>query len=257
MKNFEENKNYVTPYAFGVDDALLGKPLASPTRRLFSIGIDLLVVGSLTLMSTTAMAVSVLLVSIVGWYKARTKNAEEGTNSIAPKAFGFAAVLSGIVVAFSLSLSGLNLEANFSGSESSLDRSAEVEVNTDTEKEQPTDSSAAKEAGADLPLIERLLEVFADLGSGFGWAALYFSAFTAWFGGQTVGKLLFRMRVVKIDGNMMSFWESLGRYGGYSAGLATGLLGFLQVIWDPNRQAIHDKISETVVIDLSRPDRGH
>ena len=39
-----------------------------------------------------------------------------------------------------------------------------------------------------------------------------------------------------------------GRYGGYGAGFATGLLGFLQVYWDPNRQAIQDKISATVVI---------
>ena len=42
-----------------------------------------------------------------------------------------------------------------------------------------------------------------------------------------------------------------GRYGGYGAGFATGLLGFLQVYWDPNRQAIQDKISATVVIQGS------
>ncbi|MCW8832829.1 MAG: RDD family protein, partial [Colwellia sp.] len=48
----------------------------------------------------------------------------------------------------------------------------------------------------------------------------------------------------------LSLWDSFGRYGGYGAGLATGLLGFIQIYWDPNRQAIHDKISATVVIDL-------
>ncbi len=42
--------------------------------------------------------------------------------------------------------------------------------------------------------------------------------------------------------------DCFGRYGGYGAGFATGLLGFLQVYWDPNRQAIQDKISATVVI---------
>jgi len=30
------------------------------------------------------------------------------------------------------------------------------------------------------------------------------------------------------------------------------MLGFLQVFWDSNRQAIHDKISATVVIDHVR-----
>ena len=33
-----------------------------------------------------------------------------------------------------------------------------------------------------------------------------------------------------------------------AAGFATGLLGFAQVFWDANRQAIHDRISGTVVI---------
>jgi hypothetical protein len=42
--------------------------------------------------------------------------------------------------------------------------------------------------------------------------------------------------------------DCFGRYGGYGAGFATGLLGFLQIYWDPNRQAIQDKISATVVI---------
>jgi uncharacterized RDD family membrane protein YckC len=50
-------------------------------------------------------------------------------------------------------------------------------------------------------------------------------------------------------------WDSFGRYGGYGAGLATGLLGFIQIYWDPNRQAIHDKISATIVIDVTVYDK--
>jgi hypothetical protein len=30
------------------------------------------------------------------------------------------------------------------------------------------------------------------------------------------------------------------------------MFGFLQVFWDPNRQAIQDKTAHTVVIDLRR-----
>jgi hypothetical protein len=44
-----------------------------------------------------------------------------------------------------------------------------------------------------------------------------------------------------------------GRYGGYAAGLATGGTGFLQVLWDPNRQAVEDKLAHTVVVDLRGP----
>lgn len=95
--------------------------------------------------------------------------------------------------------------------------------------------------------------IAADLGIGVGWAAFYFTVFTAWWQGQTPGKKLFGIKVVKLDGGTLNLWESFGRYGGYGAGLATGLLGFLQIYWDANRQTIQDKISETLVIDLRKP----
>lgn len=97
-------------------------------------------------------------------------------------------------------------------------------------------------------IVELFKGIIADLGLGFGWAALYFTAFPAWWRGQTPGKRLMGIRVIQLDGTYMSAWDSFGRYGGYGAGFATGLLGFLQIYWDSNRQAIHDKISATVVI---------
>lgn len=90
-----------------------------------------------------------------------------------------------------------------------------------------------------------------DLGLSFGWAAFYFSVFTSMWKGQTPGKKLLKIKVVQLNGTPLSFWDSFGRYGGYGAGLATGLLGFLQIYWDPNRQAIHDKVSATVVVDAN------
>jgi len=91
--------------------------------------------------------------------------------------------------------------------------------------------------------------IIKDLGLGFGWAAFYFTVLTALWQGQTLGKKLFHIKVVQLDGTPLKLWDSFGRYGGYAAGLATGLLGFLQIFWDPNRQAIHDKISATIVIN--------
>ncbi|BAJ01620.1 RDD family protein [Shewanella violacea] len=104
----------------------------------------------------------------------------------------------------------------------------------------------------DYSLISWVMGILNDLGLGFGWAAFYFTVFTAWFDGQTLGKKLFRIRVIQLDGTKLSLWDAFGRYGGYGAGFATGLLGFLQIFWDANRQAIQDKISATVVIDLKR-----
>lgn len=91
-----------------------------------------------------------------------------------------------------------------------------------------------------------------DLGLGFGWAAFYFTVFTAWFDGQTLGKKLLGISVIQLDGSKISLWAAFGRYGGYAAGFTTGLLGFIQIFWDANRQAIQDKISATVVIDLRK-----
>ncbi|MBD3584292.1 RDD family protein [Salinimonas sp. HHU 13199] len=101
-----------------------------------------------------------------------------------------------------------------------------------------------------LAWVQGVLE---DLGIGFGWAALYFTAVTVWMNGQTPGKWMLRLKVIKLDGTPMTLWQSFGRYGGYGAGLATGLLGFMQIFWEPNRQAIQDKISETLVIQLGVP----
>lgn len=102
-------------------------------------------------------------------------------------------------------------------------------------------------------LLGFLEDTLDEFGLGLGWAAFYFSVFTAWWKGQTPGKKLVGIKVIKLDNQPLNLWESFGRYGGYAAGFATGLSGFLQVLWDPNRQAIQDKISETLVIDLRRP----
>lgn len=96
--------------------------------------------------------------------------------------------------------------------------------------------------------LQWLWDLVEDLGLGFGWGALYLTLTHTWWKGTSVGKRLFKIRVVLIDKRPLSLWLSFERAGGYAAGFATGLLGFAQIFWDPNRQAIHDKVSETIVI---------
>jgi hypothetical protein len=97
-------------------------------------------------------------------------------------------------------------------------------------------------------MLASLLHFLEDLGIGFGWTGLYFTAFVALWNGQTPAKRLLGVRVVRLDGKPMTTWSSFERFGGYAAGLVTGLMGFAQVYWDRNRQMIHDKIVETVVV---------
>jgi uncharacterized RDD family membrane protein YckC len=99
------------------------------------------------------------------------------------------------------------------------------------------------------PSLWRLIRSAAnDFGLRVGWVGVYFTLFLAWWDGLTPGKRLLGMRVVRLDGAPLTLWHAFERFGGYAAGIATGLLGFAQVYWDPNRQAIHDRIAHTVVI---------
>lgn len=133
-----------------------------------------------------------------------------------------------------------------------LEHEQQVDIEP-TELEKPAFEPA--ESSRPPGLIAWIKSVAEDLGLGFGWAAFYFSVFTAWWSGQTPGKKLFGIKVVLLNGGELNLWDSFGRYGGYGAGLATGLLGFLQLYWDDNRQAIQDKISETLVIDVRKTKR--
>jgi hypothetical protein len=87
-----------------------------------------------------------------------------------------------------------------------------------------------------------------DLGLGFGWMAVYFTGFLALWRGQTPGKRLMGIRVVRVNDKPMTWWIAFERFGGYAASATLGLLGFLQILWDRNRQGLHDKAAETLVL---------
>jgi hypothetical protein len=104
-----------------------------------------------------------------------------------------------------------------------------------------------------LGILGWLGKVADELGLGFGWTGLYFTAFLALWRGQTPGKRLLGIRVVRLSGAPIGWWAAFERFGGYAASIFTGLLGFLQITWDRNRMALHDKITETVVVREGEP----
>lgn len=100
-------------------------------------------------------------------------------------------------------------------------------------------------------------ERFADgLGASFGWGIVYFSLLPAFWNGQTLGKRLLRLQVIELTGKPMTVMRCLRRYGGYAAGMATGGLGFAQVLWDVNRQGLQDRAAHTVVVALAPGQRA-
>jgi len=87
--------------------------------------------------------------------------------------------------------------------------------------------------------------------ANFGAVLIVYFTLCVWLmRGFTPGKWVVRIRVVRLDNRKLSWWDSFGRAGGYSASVATLGLGFLEALWHPNRQAVHDRISGTVVVRI-------
>jgi hypothetical protein len=111
------------------------------------------------------------------------------------------------------------------------------------------DNEALRSKVENPSLVNTLRALGADLGLTLGWGGVYFTLMLVIGRGRTPGKRLLGLRVVRLrDGGAPTLWGSFERFAGYAAGLATGLLGFAQIFWDPNRQGIHDKIVGTVVV---------
>ena len=67
--------------------------------------------------------------------------------------------------------------------------------------------------------------------------------------GATVGKMAMGLKVVSAEtGGLIDVSTALLRYVGYIVSIIPVGLGFLWIIWDPEKQGWHDKIAKTRVI---------
>jgi uncharacterized RDD family membrane protein YckC len=318
-----ETREVITPYAFKIDSALLGLPLATPIRRALAIIIDV----ALIFLAAKLSAALIAFVAAMAFYKGtaqqylpKMSNVWRRILKITAASILFVSALTVLSIGIDyleddkadqgLAVQGVKIQ-----DEMQLTATEKQRVNTylvqtaDESCEQPCQQNAFDNLIGQVPklaemddlqspqlatvllqllvlsenneikpaqLIEekpaQLIEekpaqtstnsilqwskgIIQDLGLGFGWAAVYFTLFSLLWRGQTPGKKVCNIRVVALSGEPLGLLDCFGRYGGYGAGFATGLLGFLQIYWDPNRQAIQDKISATVVIkgNLNQP----
>ncbi len=65
--------------------------------------------------------------------------------------------------------------------------------------------------------------------------------------GQTPGKRLLGLRVVRTDGERVGFWSGVRRWLGYMVSSIL-FLGYLWILVDNRRQGFHDKIAGTMVV---------
>ena len=256
----QETKQILTPFAFEIDKSLFGLPLAVPWKRGAALCVDFIIIF---LLAETPGEILAFVVGLTFFRIGSKKRAQQ-----LGKRRGLRKLLLRILGTFILLITLLSTVPSLLESFDNKDvhnqttmnekinvedlSSKDLDVTTNTEKLAPqtNDSNSIVYKG-----VEWGKGVIKDVGLRFGWATFYVTVLTALWDGQTPGKKLLKIRVIQLDGSPLSIWDSFGRYGGYGAGLATGLLGFLQIYWDPNRQAIHDKISATIVIDVKKAKR--
>ncbi|MBL1384190.1 MAG: RDD family protein [Colwellia sp.] len=306
-----ETREVITPYAFKVDNALLGIPLATPLKRALAIVIDVALIFVAAKLSATLIA----FVAAMAFYKGTAQQYLPKMSSVWRRILKIMAASILFVSALSVLSIGIDYLEDDNSEIGSVIQGVKIEDEiqlTESEKhrvnaylievvdencEQSCQQNALDNLIGQVPklaemddlqspqLARALLQllvlsenneikpaqlieekpaqtttnsilqwgkgIIQDLGLGFGWAAVYFTLFSLLWRGQTPGKKVCNIRVVALNGEPLGLLDCFGRYGGYGAGFATGLLGFLQVYWDPNRQAIQDKISATVVIQGS------
>ena len=80
---------------------------------------------------------------------------------------------------------------------------------------------------------------------------LYFGLITCWTNGYTIGKRIFRIRIVSTNHKHLTLWHSIERSLGYYASSLEFGFGFLQYFIDYNRRTVHDRIAETIVIKVN------
>lgn len=270
----EDPRDRVTPEAFFVAPELLGKPLAKPAARGYAWLVDGAVVAVLSQAGPFLLAIALAVLSYqliskrrltVGHFEMagmRRDKVDNEAGSDRTRAGKLPLLLSALFIGWAVFM-GLDW---LSDSSDRPDRATDAAASTEALPTDPATMSTEalelqalrvenqklKAGGESFSLIDTGRRMLDDIGFGFGWAAVYFSFLTAWWQGQTLGKRMFGLRVVQLNGKRLTVWDCFNRYGGYAAGFATGLLGFAQIYWDDNRQAIHDRISFTVVLDENR-----
>ncbi|MFZ6747966.1 RDD family protein [Undibacterium sp. Ren11W] len=275
---------WVTPEALNVKPDLLGMPLATPSRRALAIGLDVVAIALISSLAAfwlpAAIAavlyqllkepnhlssklrawlwLALLILAIIGSVKMvnylEDNYQNKSANPSQAQAGDEALAKANLIIA-----TDTNTNTNATNTESNPTLEADPETlpeETDAARIATLESELAlARMPSALKWREQLMKTLASMGLHFGWAIAYFSLLPYWWHGQSLGKRVFGLRVVELTGKPMRPMQNLSRYGGYAAGMATGGIGFLQVLWDVNRQAIQDKIAHTVVIDLRRPRR--
>ena len=77
----------------------------------------------------------------------------------------------------------------------------------------------------------------------------YYAGFHASRGGATLGKMAVGIKVVRSDGERITFMRGVGRYFGFILSSLTLMIGFIMAAFTQRKQALHDMLCDTLVVD--------
>jgi uncharacterized RDD family membrane protein YckC len=99
------------------------------------------------------------------------------------------------------------------------------------------------------PLI-RNVSIEGLIGFALGLALQWY--FLTTYNGQTPGKMLMNIRVVKTDGSRLTGNDALLRYLGYYLNTILLFVGWFVAFWDKDHQGLHDRLANTYVVKVSK-----
>jgi len=67
--------------------------------------------------------------------------------------------------------------------------------------------------------------------------------------GATIGKMLFKIKVVDLNGKQISFGRATGRHFGKIISGFIFCIGYIMIIFTKKKQGLHDKIANCLVIN--------
>ncbi len=229
-----------------LDPDVQGLPLASPVRRLVAFAIDCV----LLFLPSAAIAVAAAALSLWFTDPAALRATVALFDGRAQDEIQLAQSMGALApVLVRIKAPGLPPSVALAVEESDLERAGEIlsDYSIDISLS-PAAESSSRGPGHILIEAERLVPRGLRSAALFGLAALYFTFFTARRRSATIGKWLLGMRVRRLDGRPLTWWESFERFGGYMASLGTFGLGVFDFWRDANRRLAHDRIASTVVL---------
>lgn len=111
---------------------------------------------------------------------------------------------------------------------------------------------------SDIQKIQGSANSLLGIGIALPLLLAYFLIFWVNYDGATPGKKLLGIKILKDNGEKLTYPAAFIRYIGYMISGATMFffgIGYLWTIWDKKKQALHDKIAGTVVVKTDKQPR--